>query len=95
MKLVVALEDGFYGGMRRRRGTTFTMDDSRWTKKDKTTGAIKPPRWVQVVGSEAEGSKVAAKAEADANAKAKAAAVAASGGAAAKQKHDNARDLAG
>jgi hypothetical protein len=95
MKQVVALEAGFYGGHRRRTGDVFQMDDAKWTKKDKG-GAAKVPRWVRVVGSEAEGRSVAAKVVKEAEKHARDGVIAASGGTAAKQKvEDAAKQLAG
>lgn len=86
---VVALEKGFYGGVLRRVGAIFNLDE-KFIKKGKL------PSWVKAAPNAAVAKEEATKAKKAAEDKVKAGAIAASGGQAAKDKAKNlAEEMAG
>lgn len=82
---VVALEPGFHGGIRRRTGDIFDMDESGFKKKD---GQPVMPKWVKAAPNAQAAKAEAAKAQKAEQERLKNGAIAASGKAAAKAKVD-------
>lgn len=90
---VVAMQAGFYAGTRRRIGSIFEMDESKF--KQDADGKPILPKWVKAAANATEAKQAAAQAKKQEANKQAAGALAASGGQAAKVKVDTARDLAG
>ncbi len=94
---VIALKPCFFGGVYRKIGEIFTIDESKLKKgpdgKPILSKSSTPA--VKVVIDEREARAEAEKIKSDADKKQVAGAIAASGGKAAKDKVDAARDLAG